>query len=431
MILKGSQRAGAGQLAAHLLNDRDNDHVEVAELRGFVANDLRGALAETHAISKATKCKQFMFSLSLSPPADAVVSEDEFRKAIDAAEKKLGLQGQARAIVIHEKEGRRHAHAVWSRIDTDHMKAVNLPHFKRKLTDLSKELYLEHGWQLPNGLAHAGGKSPLNFTLAEWQQARRLKIDPREVKQIFQDAWARSDNATSFGNALAERGYFLAKGDRRAFVAVDVNGNVFDASRWIGIKTKDARQKLGGIQPLPKVEVVQRELAQRMTTQLRGYLDQAADKQARDLKPLMDAKRELVQAQRSERALLKAKQEERWKQETAARAARLRKGMGGFWDTLTGKAASIRKSNEIEAVAGMKRDGAQRMALIEAQHRERSTLQQDITSLRRRHVHERRLIAREASNYLRRTRAAPTPSGPEPDHQRTRTRKRGGPSLDL
>lgn len=310
------------------------------------------------------------------------------------------------------------------------MKAVNLPHFKRKLTDLSKELYLEHGWQLPNGLAHAGGKSPLNFTLAEWQQARRLKIDPREVKQIFQDAWARSDNATSFGNALAERGYFLAKGDRRAFVAVDVNGNVFDASRWIGIKTKDAREKLGGIQPLPKVEVVQRELAQRMTTQLRGYLDQAAEKQARDLKPLMDAKRELVQAQRSERALLKTKQEERWKQETAARAARLRKGMGGFWDTLTGKAASIRKSNEIEAVAGMKRDGAQRMALIEAQHRERSTLQQDITSLRRHHVHERRLIAREASDYLRRSRATPTPSGPEPDHQRTRTRRRDGPSLD-
>ena len=32
MILKGSQRAGAKQLAAHLLNDRDNDHVSVLEL---------------------------------------------------------------------------------------------------------------------------------------------------------------------------------------------------------------------------------------------------------------------------------------------------------------------------------------------------------------------------------------------------------------
>ena len=67
MILKGSHRAGAKQLAGHLLNDRDNDHVTVLEVRGFVADDLRNALREAQAISKATKCKQFMFLLSLRP----------------------------------------------------------------------------------------------------------------------------------------------------------------------------------------------------------------------------------------------------------------------------------------------------------------------------------------------------------------------------
>jgi len=46
MILVGSQRGGASQLAAHLMNDRDNDHVTIEELRGFVADDLRGALNE-------------------------------------------------------------------------------------------------------------------------------------------------------------------------------------------------------------------------------------------------------------------------------------------------------------------------------------------------------------------------------------------------
>lgn len=39
MILKGSQRAGAGALASHLMNDRDNDHVTVLEIRGFFAVD--------------------------------------------------------------------------------------------------------------------------------------------------------------------------------------------------------------------------------------------------------------------------------------------------------------------------------------------------------------------------------------------------------
>jgi hypothetical protein len=180
MILKGSQRAGAKALADHLMNDRDNEHVSCLELRDFSSNQLHGALAEMHAISKATQCKQFMFSLSLNPPTDHIATEQDFLEAADRAEQQLGLTGQPRAIVVHEKEGRRHAHVVWSRIDADEMKAINLPHFKNKLRDLSRELFLDHGWVLPDGLATYGNKSPLNFTLEEWQQAKRQGLDPRE-----------------------------------------------------------------------------------------------------------------------------------------------------------------------------------------------------------------------------------------------------------
>ncbi|PCJ85613.1 MAG: relaxase, partial [Hyphomicrobiales bacterium] len=182
MILKGSQRGGAKNLSAHLMNDRDNDHITVFELRGFLADDLHGALAETHAISKGTKCTQFMFSLSLNPPKNIVASEQDFLDAANKAEERLRLEGQPRAIIFHEKEGRRHAHVVWSRIDHKTMTAINLPHFKRKLNDLARDLYLDHGWELPNGLRRDGGKSPLNFTLAQWQQAKRIKLDPREIK---------------------------------------------------------------------------------------------------------------------------------------------------------------------------------------------------------------------------------------------------------
>ena len=78
MILKGSERGGAKQLAAHLLNDRDNDHIALIELRGFVADDLSHALCESYAISKATKCTQFLFSLSLNPPKDQIAREEDF-----------------------------------------------------------------------------------------------------------------------------------------------------------------------------------------------------------------------------------------------------------------------------------------------------------------------------------------------------------------
>lgn len=44
MILKGSQRSVARQLAQHLLRADENKHVEVHEVRGFLSEDLQGAL---------------------------------------------------------------------------------------------------------------------------------------------------------------------------------------------------------------------------------------------------------------------------------------------------------------------------------------------------------------------------------------------------
>ncbi|MFM9977232.1 MAG: relaxase/mobilization nuclease domain-containing protein [Sphingomonadaceae bacterium] len=402
MILKGSQRAGATALAGHLLNERDNDHVRLHELRGFVADDLRGALSEAHAISKGTQCKQFLFSLSLNPPKGVSASEADFERAADEAEKRLGLEGQPRAIVIHEKEGRRHAHVVWSRIDADTMRAINLPHFKNKLTALSRELYLEHGWTLPDGLRSHGGKSPLNFTLAEWQQAKRLDRDPREIKDVFQDAWARSDNVAALGNALAERGYFLARGDRRGFVATDINGEVYALAKWVGVKTSDVRHKLGTPDALPPVDQVQREVAGRVTDKLTKFISDVDTRHAQETAPLrarLDAMRE---QQGAERARLKAQQDARWRSETDARAARLRTGFAGVWDRLSGKAKAIRTQNEAEAFEGLRRDRMQRDDLAGLQLSERLKLQRPIEELRQRHAQNRRLLASEISAFMRR-----------------------------
>lgn len=99
MILVASQRGGAEQLAAHLLNEVENDHVTLAETRGFMAGDLCGALDEADAISKAMRCKQFLFSLSLNPPKDGQATVADLMAAIDQAENRLGLRGQPRAIV--------------------------------------------------------------------------------------------------------------------------------------------------------------------------------------------------------------------------------------------------------------------------------------------------------------------------------------------
>lgn len=401
MILKASQRSGASALADHLMNDRDNDHVTVLEIRGFMADDLHGALSEAHAISKATRCKQFMFSLSLNPPKDHVASEQDFLDAAERGEKALGLDGQPRAIIIHEKEGRRHAHIVWSRIDADEMKAINLPHFKNRLRDLSRDLFLDHGWILPDGLATYGNKNPLNFTLAEWQQAQRQGIDPREVKQVFRDAWNRSDNLQAFRNALEERGYFLAKGDRRGFVALDVNGEVFSLSRLLSEKSKAVTQKLGSSAVLPAVDDVQKDIESRVTGQLKSYVAETRAKHRRDAQPLLDLKAEMTKQHRLERQAMKDGQAKRWQEETKARLSRLNGGLRGLFDRLTGKNSKVKREIEIEAYAAAKRDQAQRDDLVIAQSRDRKVLQREIVALRQKQKEDRKLLSRSIGQLMK------------------------------
>ncbi len=418
MILKASQRSGARQLAAHLMNDRDNDHVTVQELRGFMAGDLQGALSEAHAIAKGTRCTQFMFSLSLNPPKDAKAGIEVLMTAVDRAEETLGLKDQPRAVIIHEKDGRRHAHVVWSRIDAEEMKAVNMPFFKSRLRDLSKELYLEHGWELPDGHKTNGWKNPLNFTLAEWQQAKRLDLDPREVKQVFQSAWERSDNLASFRNALEEHGYYLAQGDRRGFVALGLEGEPLSVTRWTGVKTKALNQKLGKPEALPGVDEVRKTTRQRVGQKLRQHIADDRKAKSDELKPLLDEVRRTTILHRAEREKLTQLQEKRWKTESKARGERFRRGLGAVLDILSGRLFTTRKQNDREAYEGFLRDRVQREALVQAQAREIKPLHERVTQTRTRHRDERMRFARRVAEVLA------LPKQEERDRSRMRTRDR-------
>ena len=59
MILKASQRSGAKQLGAHLLKTEENEHVEIHEVSGFVADTVQGAMMEAYATRAAEKLRRF------------------------------------------------------------------------------------------------------------------------------------------------------------------------------------------------------------------------------------------------------------------------------------------------------------------------------------------------------------------------------------
>ena len=83
MILKASQRGGATQLALHLLKTEENEHVEVHEVSGFIAEDILGALREAQAVSKGTRCRQFLFHVALNPPQTEQVRVEVFEDALN------------------------------------------------------------------------------------------------------------------------------------------------------------------------------------------------------------------------------------------------------------------------------------------------------------------------------------------------------------
>lgn len=399
MILKGSQRGGGRQLATHLLNSRDNDHVAVHELRGFMANDLIGAFNEAHAISKGTKCRQFLFSLSLNPPEAEFVDMDAFERAIDRIEQKLGLTGQPRAIVFHEKEGRRHAHCVWSRIDAETVKAINLPHFKLKLRDISRELYHEHEWKMPRGLMNSQEANPLNFTLAEWQQSKRRGIDSRVVKEMFRDCWAVSDSRAAFAKALEERGYYLAKGDRRGHVAVDWKGEVYAVSRMLDMRTKEVAARLGDASSLPSVEETRQRIAGEIGSRA-IRLEQEVDNQFLKATQAHQFRRgNLVMQQRKARRELEQVQESRRIKETKERAARFPTGLRALWFRITGQYRRIKEENERSAAFADNRDRQQLETLIASQLRERQALQSEIRIERQIYARQLRQLRKEPDRF--------------------------------
>lgn len=426
MILQGNQRGGARNLARHLLKD-ENEHVEIHELRGFVANDLPGALDEAHAVSRGTKARQFLFCLSLNPPSQERVSTASFEDAINRAESRLGLEGQPRAIVFHEKNGRRHAHAVWSRIDPAGMKAVQLSYTKRKLMDLSRELYLEHGWQMPKGMVRKQDRDPRNYTLAEWQQAKRQGKNAPAVKATMQDCWAISDTQAAFSSALRANGYILARGDRRGFVAIDHRAEVYSVSKYVGVRVKEVRAKLIDEKALPSVQEAKTLLAGEMGERLKALeAKEQATIQAR-LKVLQERIQALAEGHRQKRQQLEEKQAKRRESETRQRQARLATGLRGFVQLVSGRKHVIKQQNERETYRSYERDRDERDRLIFGQLWAREKLQSRIQRLdefgqARKHALGLERAQYEAIKRNERERFEPPEATP---------RRRRGPELSL
>ncbi len=395
MILVGNRRGGAAELAAHLLNVKDNEHVKVHEVRGFISDNLHGAYSEAYGISRGTRCKKYLYSLSLSPPETEDVSIEIFEAAIERIEQKLGFKDQPRTIVFHEKNARRHAHVVWSRIDAATMSAIDPYKDKLSLNEISRELFIEQGWNLPDGYKRKQDADPFNCSHAEHSQAKRVKRDPKALKKMFVECWAQSDGKASFASALKQNGLILAKGNRRGFVAVDTKGEIYSISRWVGIKSKEVRARLGRYDELPSVDEAllqfkydKDNMPSQTTAGVSSHVQTEAirnsnvylKKQFRFVE-LENQRLVMVARHRNARKELEQRQEARRISQLKARAAKLPIGLKAIWFKLSGRYETMIRDNELAAKACGQRDRAEYQTLIEVQLKERRILQSEFRQL--------------------------------------------------
>jgi hypothetical protein len=366
--MKGNQRGGGQQLASHLMNSFDNERVEVVEVSGSVAQDLSGAFAEWEAQASATKMeRKFYYHLMLNPDqAQGRLTREQYYDLIARTERSLNLVGQPRAVVFHEKRDvkgvpREHCHVAWSRVDMrrEKIKAVEISHDRLKLRTVAREFCRDHGLELPDGMKPGRAKDSRRARFnenakenhAERQQKERTGIPKQQRMADIATCWKETGNGAAFVAALEGKGYFLARGDSRDYVVVDVGGEIHSLSKQLKgeARPKEMRERLKSHPPekLPGAEETQNFLMKKRQDAIRkavaqkeitgpsaaGLRRQALEQRQQQRRDDLDQMRvDLIGRHMTERDGLKAAQQA---EITGIVGARLQKRPQGFMAFLT------------------------------------------------------------------------------------------------
>lgn len=328
MVIKGQSRGGPKQLANHLLRTDTNERVQILELHSPIG-ELHGAFSDWQLLSEGTRGTKGLYHANIDPAKGYDMTTEQWIRSVDVLEEQLGLTGQPRAIVLHEKNGREHIHVVWQRTNIDEMKLIHdgfnyLAHEKASY-QLEEEFGHEH---VPGKHAKRDREKQPEFpkqqlTHEEWQQKERTGVDPRDRKAEISALYEASDNAKAFQAALDDAGYVLAKGDRRDFVIVDEYGHAASLSRQLpGVPAKERREFMAEVDrtSLPTAEearVLQRERAEKLppdkepqqqketppdapseTEEEKRFREALAARQAQETQKLIDEQKQVTDAAR-------------------------------------------------------------------------------------------------------------------------------------
>lgn len=229
MVIRGSTRGNGKQLAYYLLAKQENEHIRVLEVNGLLnadAKDLHLALHSMQLTSELTKSDKGLYHAQINPAIDEskLMDDAAWMKATDILAKQLGMENQRRAIVLHTKKGRTHAHVVFERYDLTTGKMVN-DSFSR--------------------LAQDRARKEMELVFKHKPTPHRNKHRP-ELKASLSALWHSTGTGAQFLTAARKNGYIIAEGSGRSpYIVVDEFARSYDLTRQLqGVRLKDVRQRL-------------------------------------------------------------------------------------------------------------------------------------------------------------------------------------------
>ncbi len=243
-IVFSSQRGGNADLATHLLNGHDNEHVEVLEIKGGISDDLHGVMEEWDFQRRhLTKSENGMMTTAINPdmkqgPWTREMAFD-FVNRLGVA---FGLQDQSRVVVEHYKENkdgimRQHFHVAWNRVDDQNGRVIPIAFDRFKSMGVTRAFCADYGLALSDGYFDKT-KNFKQLTLNDITQHHRTGISREERIEFITDLWRSCDSPKALVAALHDNGYILSQG-RNPYVLVDIFGGQNKLARMV----EDAKQK--------------------------------------------------------------------------------------------------------------------------------------------------------------------------------------------
>lgn len=174
---------------------------------------------------KREKGVVYTFSLSWSP--EEKPNQEIMIKSADETLEVLGLQDHQSLIVAHNDTKHPHVHVICNLVNPNDGR-MHDPDWgsKLKMSDWSLKHEFENGkiyceQRVENNKKRKQGK------LVKYQEPLH------DRKAEIQELYRQSDSGKAFSAALEEKGYTIAKGNRRSFVLVDYEGRVHSLSRQL------------------------------------------------------------------------------------------------------------------------------------------------------------------------------------------------------